>query len=221
MPKTESTAQPGIERNATQTRERILDAAERLFAEHGLEGVSTRDITALAEANVGAISYYFGSKGGLGCAGFDRRLTPITRERLAALDGEERAAGKAGPKAEAVLRAYIRPAVEHALDPKWGSTSFAKLMGRLIGEPGTTTVERLKKAHFDRLAKRFDAALVRAIPTLSPEGLACGKTFMVGSLHYLLLMLDEALPCLMDRKPDCEDLVQRLVRFAAAGLRAA
>ncbi|HXP60357.1 MAG TPA: TetR family transcriptional regulator [Dongiaceae bacterium] len=221
MPKTESTAQPGIERNATQTRERILDAAERLFAEHGLEGVSTRDITALAEANVGAISYYFGSKEGLVFAVFDRRLTPITRERLAALDGEERAAGKAGPKAEAVLRAYIRPAVEHALDPKWGSTSFAKLMGRLIGEPGTTTVERLKKAHFDRLAKRFDAALVRAIPTLSPEGLACGKTFMVGSLHYLLLMLDEALPCLMDRKPDCEDLVQRLVRFAAAGLRAA
>jgi len=221
MPKTESTAQPGIERNATQTRERILDAAERLFAEHGLEGVSTRDITALAEANVGAISYYFGSKEGLVFAVFDRRLTPITRERLAALDGEERAAGKAGPKAEAVLRAYIRPAVEHALDPKWGSTSFAKLMGRLIGEPGTTTVERLKKAHFDRLAKRFDAALVRAIPTLSPEGLACGKTFMVGSLHYLLLMLDEALPCLMARKPDCEDLVQRLVRFAAAGLRAA
>src|SRR5271157_2146572 len=108
MPKTESTAQPGIERNATQTRERILDAAERLFAEHGLEGVSTRDITALAEANVGAISYYFGSKEGLVFAVFDRRLTPITKERLAALDGEERAAGKAGPKAEAVLRAYIR-----------------------------------------------------------------------------------------------------------------
>ena len=43
-------------------------------------------------------------------------------------------------------------------------------MGRLIGEPGTTTVERLKKAHFDRLAKRFDAALLRAIPTLSQRG---------------------------------------------------
>jgi hypothetical protein len=111
--------------------------------------------------------------------------------------------------------------VEHALNPKWGSASFAKLMGRLIGEPGTTTVQRLKQAHFDRLAQRFDAALLRAIPTLSNEGLACGKTFIIGSLHYLLLMLDQSLPCLIDRKPDCEDLVKRLVRFAAAGLRAA
>ena len=221
MHRTELTAEPPAERSATQTRERILDAAERLFAEHGLERVSTRDITALAEANVGAINYYFGSKEGLVFAVFDRRLTPITEERLAALDEVERAGGKAAPKAEAVLRAYIRPAVEHALNPKWGSASFAKLMGRLIGEPGTTTVQRLKQAHFDRLAQRFDAALLRAIPTLSNEGLACGKTFIIGSLHYLLLMLDQSLPCLIDRKPDCEDLVKRLVRFAAAGLRAA
>jgi len=221
MHRTELTAEPRAEGSATQTRGRILDAAERLFAERGLEGVSTRDITALARANVGAINYYFGSKERLVFAVFDRRLTPITAERLAALDEVERAAGKAAPKAEAVLRAYIRPAVEHALNPKWGSASFAKLMGRLVGEPGTTTVERLKKAHFDRLAKRYDAALLRAIPTLSKEGLVCGKTFIVGSLHYLLLMLDQSLPCLTDRTPDCDDLVKRLVRFSAAGLRAA
>jgi AcrR family transcriptional regulator len=221
MNRSELTTEAPAERSATQTRERILDAAERLFAEHGLERVSTRDITASAKANVGAINYYFGSKEGLVFAVFDRRLTPITEERLAALDEVERAGGKAAPKAEAVLRAYIRPAVEHSLNPRWGSASFAKLMGRLVGEPGTTTVERLKKAHFDRLAQRFDAALLRAIPTLSEEGLACGKTFIIGSLHYLLLMLDQSLPCLIDRKPDCEDLVKRLVRFAAAGLRAA
>jgi AcrR family transcriptional regulator len=221
MGRTDLTAPPPAENSATRTRERILDAAERLFAEHGLEGVSTRDITALAEANVGAINYHFGSKEGLVFAVFDRRLTPVTEERLAALDEVERSAGKAAPKAEAVLRAYIRPAVEHALDPKWGSTSFAKLMGRLIGEPGTTTVQRLKQAHFDRLAKRYDAALLRAIPALSREGLICGKTFIIGSLHYLLLMLDQSLPCIVEGRPDGEDLVKRLVRFAAAGLRAA
>src|SRR5271157_3476618 len=156
MPKTESTAQPGIERNATQTRERLLDAAERLFAEHGLEGVSTRDITTLAEANVGAINYYFGSKEGLVFAVFDRRLTPISEQRLAALDALERAAGKTPPRLEAVLTAYIRPPVEQALNPRLGNASFAKLIGRLVGEPATTTVRELKKAHFDRVAKRFD-----------------------------------------------------------------
>jgi AcrR family transcriptional regulator len=221
MSRTQLAAGPRAGRSAARTRERILNAAERLFAERGLDGVSTRDITAQAKANVGAINYYFGNKEGLVFAVFDRRLTPITEERLAALDEVERAAGKAAPKAEAVLRAYIRPAVEHALNPKWGSASFAKLMGRLVGEPGTTTVERLKKAHFDRLAQRYDVALRRAIPMLSREALVCGKTFIVGSLHYLLLMLDQSLPCLIERKPDCEDLVNRLVRFSAAGLRAA
>jgi len=197
-----------------------MDAAEQLFAERGLERVSTRNITARAEANVGAISYHFGSKEGLVFAVFDRRLTPITERRLAALDEVEEACGGAAPEPEAVLAAYIRPAVEHALNPKWGNASFAKLMGRLIGEPGTSTVEKLKKAHFDRLAQRYDAALMRAIPTLSKEGLACGKTFIVGSLHYLLLALDQSLPGLLERQPECEELVTRLVRFAAAGLRA-
>lgn len=207
------------EHAASQTRQRILDAAERLFALHGPERASTRDITAAAGANVGAISYYFGSKEGLVFAAFDRCLTPITEERLAALDEVEKAAAGTPPRVEDVLAAYIRPVVEHALDPKWGSTSFAKLMGRLVGEPGRT-VSRLKEAHFNRLAARFDAALRRAIPALSEEGLIYGKTFIIGSLHYLLLMLDQALPCRLDPKPDCESLVRRLVGFAAAGLKA-
>ncbi|MGO8674947.1 MAG: TetR/AcrR family transcriptional regulator [Limisphaerales bacterium] len=221
MHRTQLIAGPQAEPGATQTRERILDAAERLFAEHGLERVSTRDITALAEANVGAINYYFGSKEGLVFAVFDRRLRPITEERLTALDEVERGAGKAAPKAEAVLRAYIRPAVQHALNPTGGGASFAKLMGRLVGEPGTTVVEKLKRTHFDPLSQRYDAALRRAVPTLSEEALVCGKTFIVGSLHYLLLMLDQSLPCIVHRTPNCDDLVRRLVRFAAAGLRAA
>ena len=88
-------------------------------------------------------------------------------------------------------------------------------------KPRTTTIQKLKGAHFNRLAQRFDTALLRAIPTLSNDALVCGKTFIVGSLHYLLLVLDQTLPCPMDQKPECEELVMRLVRFAAAGLRAA
>lgn len=219
MDRTESSTEAQADRSASQTPQRILEAAERLFAERGLEGASTREITKAARANVGAINYYFGSKEGLIFAVFDRRLTPITEERLNALDALERAAGEMPLKAEDVLLAYIRPAVEHAFDPKWGSTSFAKLMGRLLGEPGTT-VEKLKKAHFDRLAQRYDAALLRAIPSLRQQEMQWGKVFIVGALHYLLLTIDQSLPCPVDEKPDSQSLVRWLVSFAAAGLRA-
>lgn len=206
---------------ASQTRERILNAAERLFAEHGLEGVSTRDITTAAGANVGAINYYFGSKAGLVFAVFDRRLTPITEERVAGLDALEKATGQRAPSPEEVLLSYIRPAVEHALDPKWGGTSFAKLMGRLVGEPGTRAVEKLKKTHFDRFTRRYDAALLRAIPGLSAQELSWRKVFIIGALHYMLLTIDQALPGLEAQESDRERLIRRLVSFAVAGLRSA
>jgi AcrR family transcriptional regulator len=207
------------DKGASLTGDRILDTAERLFAENGLERVSIRDITAAAGANVGAINYYFGSKEGLVFAVFNRRLTPITEERLAALDQVEKAAGEAALQVEDVLRAFIRPVVAHALDPKWGSASFSKLMGRLVGEPGTTA-GKLKAAHFDRLAARFDPAILRAVPGLSPEELHWRMRFIVGALHYMLITMDPAHPCWPGDEPDCDRQVRRLVAFAAAGLGA-
>lgn len=53
---------PANTSRSAETRQKLLDAALRLFAEHGFKGVSVRDISAMAEANVAAISYHFGSK---------------------------------------------------------------------------------------------------------------------------------------------------------------
>ena len=43
-------------------RDRLLDAAEELFCEHGFEGASIRDIAASAECNIASVNYYFGGK---------------------------------------------------------------------------------------------------------------------------------------------------------------
>src|SRR5438552_17150621 len=98
------------------TRTRVLDVAEELFGEEGIERVSVRDITDKAKVNVAAINYHFGSKEDLIVAVFERRVIPVNDARLAALDAIEQTAGKRSPKVEAILEAFIRPALECSLE---------------------------------------------------------------------------------------------------------
>src|SRR2546426_2395230 len=72
-------AQP---RGPAATKERILDAAETLFMEHGFEATSVRLITAAAGANLAAANYHFGSKEELFRAVLTRRLDPMNQERV-------------------------------------------------------------------------------------------------------------------------------------------
>src|SRR6187402_2480935 len=78
------------------TRETLLNAAEQLFSEQGIEGTSVRDITRAAGANLGAINYHFGSKDRLALEVFARCLKPLNCERMARLDALE--AGPQGPR---------------------------------------------------------------------------------------------------------------------------
>jgi AcrR family transcriptional regulator len=196
-----------------------LDVAERLFAEHGLERVSIRDIIQTANVNLGAINYHFGTKQQLVAAVFDRRLTPLAQERLQMLDGVETGAGAKAPKLEDVLEAFIRPAVLQAMDPEFGSAAFRKLMGRCLME-ANPELEALMHAHFDPLVRRFDAALLRAMPKLTREELFWRMHLTIGALHHSLLVLDKVPPGVPKIRADVEDYVQRLVAFGAAGFRA-
>src|SRR5438067_208004 len=83
------------------TKSRILDAAERLFLEHGFEATSLRQLTAAAGVNLAAVNYHFGSKEELFQAVLTRRLDPVNQERIDLLTKLEREAGlKAPPLAE-------------------------------------------------------------------------------------------------------------------------
>jgi len=65
---------------ATQeTRERLLGVAEKMFAQRGFDGVSIREIVAAADANLGAVTYHFGGKGGLFAAVMARKTEPLVR----------------------------------------------------------------------------------------------------------------------------------------------
>src|SRR5882757_11341615 len=75
------------------TRVALLDAAESLFSQRGIEGTSVRDIVTAAGTNLAAINYHFGSKDRLALEVFARRIEPVNRRRLARLDALEKAAG--------------------------------------------------------------------------------------------------------------------------------
>ena len=202
------------------TRERLLDVAEQLLARRGLDAVSVRDITRAAGANLGAITYHFGTMRKLIVAVFERRMTPLSRQRLEALEAVEKAAGKGPLPLEGVLEAMFRPAVMEALDGERTGIVFGKLMARSMMDP-SPYLEKYIHGHIEPVIRRFDAALMRAMPELTPEDVFWRMHLLVGGLHQSLLMMDrkppEGIPPL---RLDAEGYLRRFVASAAALFRA-
>ncbi len=71
---------------ATSTKERILDVAERLFADFGYKTTSLRDITSEAGVNLASVNYNFGSKEALLTALLERRFAVVNQRRIERLD---------------------------------------------------------------------------------------------------------------------------------------
>src|SRR6266852_5982045 len=136
------------------TKQRILDSAERLFAEYGFAGVSLRAIIADAKVNLAAIHYHYRSKEALFDAVILRRLEPVNRERLELLDAYEQ------PTLEQILEAFLAPAIRLGADPNGGRT-FVRLIGRLFGEE-MSVFSHVIKQHFGVVLERFTRALQAA-----------------------------------------------------------
>jgi AcrR family transcriptional regulator len=200
------------------TRSRILDVAEELFGEQGFDRVSIRDITRQARVNLAAINYHFGAREELIAAVFERRVVPVNKARLAALDKVEKSAKKNG-KVEDILDAFIRPAVQCSFGTAKGEKAFSKLFGRCLSEPNPE-IETLLKRQFEPLQKRMDTALMKALPHLSRSEIFWRMKFTFGALHHWLLTRERFLPAWLE-KVKVEAQIQKLISFAAAGFRAA
>lgn len=201
------------------TRQRILDAAERLFAKHGIDAVSVRDITGAAGANLGAVNYHFGGKDKLVAAVFDRRMAPLMEERLRRLALAEASAGNKPPKLDAVLDAMFRPSVEHAMSPRHGGALIGKLMARSMVDPNPV-VEKTLGRHIEPVARRFDQALGRVMPGLTAEDIFWRMHLLIGALHQSLLMMDRKLPNGRTVRMDAESFSKRFLAFACAAFTA-
>jgi len=205
-------------RTSIDTRSRILDVAEELFGEEGFDRVSIRDITKKARVNLAAINYHFGSKEDLITAIFERRVVPVNKARLEALEAIQQSSKK-GPSLEAILEAFIRPTVDSSFATPKGGSGFSKLVGRCLSEPNPG-VEKLLKRQFEPLIERFDAALMKSMPNLSSSEIFWCMKFTFGALHHWHLTKDRFFPSWLE-EVGVEQQIQKLIAFAAAGFRAA
>src|SRR5689334_17992498 len=108
------------------TRQKILDHAERLFAQKGYTATSMRQIISKAGVNLAAIHYHFGSKEELLDELVERKAGPVNTERMALLEAAKKAANGRPLEVEEILEALFRPMVKTANQ----NDQFVKLMGR-------------------------------------------------------------------------------------------
>jgi AcrR family transcriptional regulator len=204
------------------TKDRILDAAERLFMEHGFEATSLRSITAAAEVNLAAVNYHFGSKEELFQAVLTRRLDPMNQARVALLTRFERECAPESVPCERILSALFIPALGLARDPERGGENYLRLLGRAYADPAPF-IRRFLSEQYATMIARFKAAFSRALPHLPKRELSWRLHFIMGALSYTLAATD-VLKLIAELAPgeshNDEVLLRRLAPFLLAGLQA-
>lgn len=199
------------------TSERVLDAAEALFARQGFRATSLREITDLADVNIAAVNYHFRSKEALLRAVYERSFLPLNEHRLALLTAAESAAAGEPPSLESILDAFFRPMME-----AWEvNPNFILLVGRLQHEPDPE-LNGFIRGLYAEVIPRFLAAARRAQPDIAENDLFFWIHFLFGGVVFNLLNSEDMqrLHRAQSRFDVPEVFLHRLIAFGASGLRA-
>jgi AcrR family transcriptional regulator len=200
------------------TKTRILDAAETLFAENGFSAVSLRSVIKEAGVNTASVHYHFGSKDGLVAAVIERRATPVNAERLEMLDEIEARHPTGSLPLKPVLEAFVFPVVRLRRGGKEGRPMFARLLARLLHEPDPKAA-RIVHETFAEIFSRFSGAFARTLPSLSPQEIHMRLHFAVGAMAFSI-----AGPHFFERFAPTKEIADdrhvmaSLVNFIEAGL---
>ena len=165
---------------------RILDAAEKAFANSGFEGASLREIVLEAKVNLPTVYYYFESKAGLMSAVMDRRFGPVRQESLDLLKQFQNEAKNRPPTVEKILEAMIAPPLRLATDKSAKSSVAMRLLGRIVTDPHVQT-QKLARCGHDEVREAFLVALHDALPKLPMCDLRWRTEFLWGALAMILV----------------------------------
>ena len=198
------------------TKDRILGAAEELFAQHGFAATSLRQVTGLAAVNIAAVNYHFGSKENLVNEVFRRRMDEMTARRLQQLEAAQR---EHPGELEPVLAAFIEPALALALDRNGGG-AFVRVIARAYAEHNES-LRRFLSDQYGHVLRHFGKALAACLPGIDKDSLYWRLDFLAGALTYAMSDFG-----MIKRPSGASEAAHRaraareLIRFAAAGLQA-
>ncbi|HEY9511743.1 MAG TPA: TetR/AcrR family transcriptional regulator [Rhodanobacter sp.] len=200
-------------KDSVSTKDRILGAAEALFARRGFDGASLRQLTTAAGVNLAAVNYHFGSKEKLVEQVFRRRLDALNARRLEALAKVE---GRADTTLEDVLAAYIRPALELSHDDN--GALFMRVLARAFAEHDDRLRQFLSE-NYGHVMRQFTAEFARLLPQLGKRELYWRIDLVTGALTHAMSgfgMIQR--PKDVSERAHREQTAQHLIRFAVAGL---
>ncbi len=158
----------------------FLDAAEFVFARNGYSGTSMRAVSEKAQANLGAIHYYFGSKEKLFEKVFERKM-PSAEERVERIKACIRKSEDSVPDFKLLIKAFFEPLWEiHEIDP-----AFDEMVIRVIHDPALE-VGKLVAKYFDEPQALLIELLRKCNPKLSENEFFWRLNCVISSLINLL-----------------------------------
>lgn len=167
-----------------QTRESIINEAERLFVENGFHNTSLRMITEAAEVNLAAVNYHFGNKEALFSAVYERSFIPFLRHYREALNRYDQI-----PVAEIdlanILEDLLTPTLQSLQTNRASKLTFVRLASAMMFDYYSVLSEDLSdEAHV--LLNRFIALISRLNPTQDPQAVEMRVHFALTVIFHSL-----------------------------------
>jgi len=207
-------AAAGKKHQSAVTAQRLLDTAERLFGEHGYNGVGMRALAQAARVNLAATTYHFGSKKILYVETFLRRFRAVNLRRSELLAAADRAAHGQPLPVELIVECMMRPSMEAGIE----HPAFNKLVARTLLAPPKFLHQQLQ-AELEPNLKLFIGAFERALPQVPTDLLNLRLALALGAVLMFGVQMS-ALKVKRDPRREAAFL-KELVRFTASGLASA
>lgn len=196
----------------SEVKGRLVEAAARIFADHGYAGARVRDIVEAASVNLAAVNYYFGGKEGLYLA----TLTELASQRRALWPAA------AGPQpAEAMLYEHVLMLVRRVLAVERGST-----LGRILAHESLRPTSHFREAVEQVIQPEYErlrGIVARIVATTDEAELTAVALSVMGQCFYYLFARDiiDVLQPGHARPERAEAIARHITDFSLAAMKAA